>query len=317
MRSKKKTATAPANRCSIARAIVVFPDPEAPKFPYSRYILDQQKLAARRSGSVRSGWQARVHGFARSDTGLRRAGAVAEGAGKADVSAAIEPAHVARAKRLASSLGLSTNIIPLGCVVLAAWSLGEADSVGLSLIYAGRDNPRTRFMLGLLRRYVSVVAERIPQDTLAGFLTGLSKAVFEGIRLSRPPYLAYEFEEAVHECRREPVVDVLYNQVDQLFGAAQPDRMQQAGDLTTVKIVDDPHFSPDRWRAFREPRLRLVLGGGDQPRLQAIFNAGSVAEDEVRQLVGRAVAIAGVMSPETGDSRIPDLVRSAFAEAAY
>jgi Condensation domain len=291
------------------------PDPRPMRYEYSDYVLDQKRSSSRRSGSAGSYWLDCAERFASSDSGLRSHGpAVADG-GRADLVGEIERKSVAAARRLADSLGLSPNIIPLGCIALAAWSMGESDSVGLSFIYAGRDNPRTRSMLGLFRRYVAIVAEEIQGGTVTSFLGGLSKTTLDAVLRSRPPYLAGEFEAAVERLRGRPAVDILYNQVDQVFGEDQIGKVSQVDVRTITEALGDPHFSPGRWRGFSEGRLRLVLSGGERPLLQAIFNEGCIAESDARCLLERAVALIEGMRPEAAQRPVREFVRVALGEA--
>jgi hypothetical protein len=292
------------------------PDPRPMRYAYSDYVLDQQKSSSRRSSSAESYWQDRAKRFASSDSGLRSVGpAVADG-GRADLVCVIERKSVEAASRLADSLGLSPNIIPLGCIALAVWSMSERDSVGLSFIYAGRDNPRTRSMLGLFRRYVALVAEGIQEGIIASFLAELSKTTLDAVLRSRPPYLAGEFEAAVERLRRKPAVDILYNQLDQVFGETQIGKVSQVDTRTFAEALEHPHFSPARWRGFSEGRLRLVLSGGERPLLQAIFNEGCVIGDDVRCLVDRTVALIEAMRPEAAQCPVREFVRVALGEAA-
>lgn len=291
------------------------PDPRPMRYEYSDYVLDQQRSASRRPGGAAAYWRDRAERFAVSDSGLSPRGpAVADG-GRADLVGDIEREGVGEARQLAQSLGLSPNIIPLGCIALAAWSMSDRDSVGLSFIYAGRDNPRTRSMLGLFRRYVSLVAERIHEGTVASFLAELSKATLDAVLRSRPPYLAGEFEAAVERLRGRPAVDILYNQVDQVFGEDQIGRVAQVDSRTIVEAVGDPHFSAARWRGFSEGRLRLVLSGGERPSLQAIFNQGCVAEDDARCVLDRTVALIEGMRPHVAGRPVREFVRSTLGQA--
>jgi hypothetical protein len=287
-------------------------NPQPIGYKYSDYIVNQQRTAERRTSSAESALQARAERFARSDTGLRAVGPVIPGKGRADLTGEIDRAHIAQAGRLVHSLGLSPNVIPLGGAVLAGWSLRRGDSIGLSLIYAGRDSARTRPLLGLFRRYAPIITDRISEKTLADFLADLSKSVLDGIRCSRPPYLASEFEAAVDQLRGQPVVDVLYNQVDRVFGDPRPGTTRQVDTDTVTEVLDEPHFSPARWRSFSEPRLRLVLSGADRPVLRAIFNEGCVLSDSVRCLLDRTIALMGAMRADSGGRPVTEFVGSAL-----
>jgi len=282
------------------------------KLPYSQYVLAQQDAAAARSDRVTAYWADRVAGFAKSATGLRRLGPPEVGRGRADLHVTIPGPYVRQARQLAVAIGLTPNVIPLGCVLLALWSLSDGESAGLSFIYAGREDPRSRFLLGLFRRYVTVVTDRVPENRLDDFFRDLSRTVVQAMWWSRPPHRASEFEAAVAAQRSSPLADVLYNQVDTMFGQNRADKVLDIGPQTAAGVAEEPHFSPARWRAFSEPRLRLVLRGGSCPVLQAIFNDGCVAEPEVRQFLGRIAALLAVMSPSRADQPVRDVVRAAL-----
>jgi hypothetical protein len=289
------------------------PDMSPVRFSYSDYILGQQRLSDRRLNDAQSFWGAHALSFAESDSGLWIQGPASDLGGRADLVAVIEPGCVETARLFARALSLSPNVIPLACIILASWSMTDSDCVGVSFIYGGRDNPRTRFLIGLFRRYVAVVAQDISRGTVADFLASLAKTVFEAIWWSRAPYSSHEFEARVARHRSKPMVDILYNQIDPIFGEGRLGDVQQLGEEAIAEIVESPHFSADRWRGFNEQRLRLVLGGGGRPTMQAIFNEGCVTGSDVNRLLGRTVALLGAMTTEVSDVPVGRFVRSALA----
>jgi hypothetical protein len=291
-------------------------DGRAPELPsltrtYSDFVRAQQALA-RRSKASHGYWEAMAGRFAGSATGLARpCGAAEDGAGRADLKIVVPRHTIEQVRALARVLSVSPNTLPIGSLVLAASSMAEADSVGISFAYAGRDLPGVQQLIGVFHRRVPLLVERIAAGDLGQFLTGLAGTTFDAIRRSRAPYSAAEFDSAVGAGRAEPAVDVLYNQIPAVFGS--PGHGESLP-VQSGTVIDFPkvHFRPVRWRSYREPRLRIVAGGGEQPVLQLIFNQGLVAADEARRLADRMVAILGAMSPDLAHCPVPRFVQSAI-----
>ena len=289
---------------------------QAPQLPsltrtYSDFIRAQQALAARSKAS-RGYWEAMAGRFARSATGLARPhGSAEDGAGRADLKIVVPRETVERVRELARLLGVSPNTLPLGSLVLAASSMAESDSVGISFAYAGRDLPGVQQLIGVFHRRVPLLVERTADGDLGQFLTTLARTTFDAIRRSRAPYSAAAFDSAVGAARAEPAVDVLYNQIPAVFGSAW---RGESLPVQSQTVIDFPkvHFRPARWQSYREPRLRIIAGGGERPVLQVIFNTGLVDADEARALADRMAAVLGAMSPEAAHCPVASFVQSAM-----
>lgn len=291
---------------------------EVPDLPpltraYSDHISAQQARLAR-SWRARDYWEAQAERFAQSATGLPPPqGRAEEGAGRADLAATVPRAIVERATELASTLRLSPNVLPLGSLMLAAWSMTKADSIGISFIYAGRDMPGVQPLIGVFHRHVPLLVERAAEGDLAQFLNGLSQATLDAVRLSRAPYSAGDFYASVRERRTDPVVDVLYNQIPVVFGARSSGRALRLDARTSVDFPG-VHFRPARWSPYQEPRVRIMVGGTDPPVLRLIFNQGNVAEDQARCLFDRMVAILGAMEAGAKNCPVPQFVDAAISQ---
>lgn len=291
------------------------PDLPSIEYAYSDYVLAQQQAAARRGAraDVRAG--SRIGDFAASAAGLAWRGAPRPDAGRADVAVRVDAGAVERVRRLSQALGVSANTVPLGCLALAAWSMADSDSIGLSFIYAGRDRPQTRTLVGVFHRHVPLLVRDIARKNLSEFMIGVADGVLDALRFTRPPYSAREFEAAVAQRRDAPVVGILYNQVGPVFGQQTGRRHWPADGDVTVETVY-AHFWPCRWQSYQEPRLRVMVGGGTEPRLRAVFNEGCADEGDVRELLARTAALLAAVAVDERDRPVGELV-SAAAQSAH
>jgi hypothetical protein len=279
---------------------------------YSGFI-DRQRAMAKRSERNRGYWEAHAERFACAATGLPQAsGPARDGLGRADIVAVANRHGVERARELARALGVSPNTLPLAALVLAAASLADSDTVGISFAYAGRDRQDLHPLIGVFHRRVPLLADQVTAGSLGDFVTGLSRSVLDALRHSRAPYSASEFDAAVQGHRDRPLVDVLYNQVSEFFGQPSGRGSVGVGDDTEVSFPGT-HFRPARWHSYQESRLRLVVAGGTRPAMRLIFNEGLVAETQARLLLDRTLAIVESMSPAVAGSPTSRFVSSAIA----
>lgn len=284
--------------------------PALPELPlsYTDHLLGRHKVPPGRERLIRDHWQAVADRYADAGGGLPAA-APTQGRGRGDLVRDVLPESAARATALAEGLGLSANTVPLACLLLAAWSLGERDSVALSFIYAGRDRPATRSLVGVFHRHVPLVVDDVPAGSLADLLRKVADGVLEGVRRSRPPYSARLFSELLAERGATPGIKLLYNQVDATFGRARRGSARQLDDRSTARFVDS-HFWPGRWHGYHEPTLRLVVGGGEAPTIQAIYNDGRLAETDAVALVDRMAALLRAMAPEAAERSVREFVET-------
>lgn len=282
---------------------------------YSDYVRSQQ-ARTRPSEAARRYWETWVDGFARYPTGLWPQGDAGEGAGRADVVTTVAPDAVRRTAEVARLLQVSPNLLPLGSMVLAAWSMAAtgpgSDTVGVSFVYSGRDVPGVQPLIGVFQRHVAVLVTEITSGTVADFFKRLSRTVLDSLRFSRAPFSARDFNAQVAARREKPVVDVLYNQIPALFGQPRSSTPLQVDEHTNVQFAG-VHFSPSRWRSYQEPRLRMTVGGGDQPNVQAIFNEGLLPEEQARCFVERTVAILEALNVGVTDHQVARFVDSTLS----
>lgn len=281
-------------------------------YHYSDYIGMQQARAARPSRAAEQFWHAYAERYAASSSGLSHQGPAEPGAGRSDLSTVVPASSVQRARELARQLNVSVNSLPLACLVLAAWSMGGAGSVGVSFIYAGRDAAQTRPLVGAFHRTLPMLIEDIRARSVAEFVTGVSAAMLRSMQRSRAPYSARGFDAAVSVHRQAPRVGILYNQVPTIFGKPMSDEPLRLGGQTTVEFPT-PHFWPCRWHQYAEPRLRVVVGGGSSPTLRAIFNAAAIPEEDASAILTRTAAFLGAIRDDTPLSPVPAFAESALA----
>ena len=280
-------------------------------YQYSDHIGMQQARAASPSRAAEQYWRGYAQRYAASASGLRRLGPPEPAAGRADLCAVLPASSVQRARELAHHLGVSVNSLPLACLVLAAWSMGNADSIGVSFIYAGREAARTRPLVGAFHRTLPLLAPDISATSVAGFVTAVSAAMMQAMRLSRAPYSARGFDAAVSAHRQASDVGILYNQIPTALGKPLSSEPLALGDQTTVEFPT-PHFWPCRWHHYAEPRLRVVMGGGSSPTMRVIFNEASVAEEDARAILTRVGAFLGAIGDDTPQAPVPAFVDSAL-----
>jgi hypothetical protein len=300
---------------SAYRAIAAGQEPRLPPVErtYTDYVLAQGQAPSRFRQDT---WNAKVADFAASSSGLTRRGAAISGAGRADVVAKTRAGTAERVRLLAEALGVSVNTVPLGCLALAAWSMAGGDSVGLWFIYAGRDQPRTRGLIGVFHRHVPLVVRNIAGKTLAQYMTAVARAVLEALRSTRPPFSAREFEAAVAERQEAPVLGLLCNQVSPSFGQqlAEGSQPRADGDALDVEPVY-AHFWPCRWQSYQEQRLRVMVGGGREPQLRAIFNEGCAAPEEAHELLARTASLLSALTVAHRDRQVGELAAASSSLA--
>lgn len=291
-------------------------DGRQPEFPpldycYSDYICEQQARGAG-PAHVADHWLAYAKRYADARTGLRQMGPPEPGAGRADLTTIVPTISVQRAKMLAVQLNVSVNSLPLACLVLAAWSMTDSDSVGVSFVYAGRETARVRPLIGAFHRTLPLLAEDIRTRTLGQFVSEIAATMFQAMSMSRAPYSARGFDSMVNNCRDTPDVGILYNQVPTTFGRPVSGKPLRLGGRTLVEFIS-PHFWPCRWHQYAEPRLRFVVGGGSSPTLRVIFNEAVVSKQEAHVLLNRTAALLETISDSSPESPIPAFVRLALA----
>jgi hypothetical protein len=278
---------------------------------YSDYVLAQQAAAGRRPVNA-DRYRARIDAFAASATGLTRGGAPRPDAGRADLVVTLRPGSVDRLRQLATAISVPVNTVPLGCLALAARSMADRDCVGLSFVYSGRDRPGTSGLLGVFHRHVPLLVDATGGRPLGDFLAGVAGGVLDALQFTRPPYSAREFEAAVAERRDTPPLAILYNQVGPVFGQPSGRRSRPLADQTTAESVY-AHFWPCRWQSYQEQRLRVMVGGGQDVQLRAVFNDGCADAGEVGELLARTAALLATVTADDRDRPVGQLVSAALA----
>ncbi|QMU67188.1 condensation domain-containing protein [Streptacidiphilus sp. P02-A3a] len=278
---------------------------------YTDHVQDQQRVSESRSRALGRHWSTIASRFAVADNGLPATVPSQPGLGRGDLTAPIDPDHLARSRQLADALGVSANAVPLACLVLAAWSLGEGDSVGLSFIYSGRDTFSVRPLVGVFHRRVPLLVEGLRDCDVAGLLRKVTAASFDAVRRSRAPYSSRLFAGLLREHDAVSGISLLYNQIDPVFGAPRRGAVQGLSDGVTAEFVDS-HFLSNRWRGYREQTLRLMVAGGERPTVQAIYNDGYVAEQQVQAMIARLAAFISALGPESAGLPLEEFIGTAL-----